>query len=421
MRNKGKLFFPHKHSIQTPHREGKSKHQMEEFIRAYQRLLEQSQPTIKRSIYNEIDSSARLICIRGTRGIGKTTLLMEYARENYGNDTRSCMYVNLNHFYFATSTLFEFASTFYKNGGKLLILDQIFKYPEWEQELLRCHTELPNLQIIFTASAVMDMQEDYPSLKGIMKVYDLHGFSFREYLNFHHKLNFKPYTLEEITRNHVKIASNILDQIHPIEDFKKYIKVGYYPPFMDATLFGETLVKNMNILLEVDMVYIKQIEPTYLHKLRKLLYLIAIEPKAVANVTLLSQEIGTSRATVMNYLKHLADAQLIRLIYKEGSEYPKKPDRVYLNDTNIAKAMYPYQQPNDMLRKIFLISHFENAGYTINHPEGSGADFIINQEIKLKSSDLPRRKTSTNTINAIENMVFGRDKQIPLWLFGFLY
>lgn len=394
---------------------------MNEFVRAYQRLLEQTQETIRRTVYDEIDSTARLICIRGTRGIGKTTFLLEYAREKYGHDTQSCMYVNLNHFYFATSTLFEFASNFYQQGGKLLILDQIFKYPDWENELLKCYHEMPNLQIIFTASSVMNMESDYPALKSLMKVYDLHGFSFREYLNFHHKLNFKAYTLEEIINDHVSISSKILEQIHPIEDFKKYIKVGYYPPYMDATLYGETLVKNLNILLEVDMVYIRQIEPTYLHKLRKLLYLIAVQPKAVANVTLLSNEIGTSRATVMNYLKHLSDAQLIRMEYKEGYEYPKKPDRVYINDTNIASAMYPYQQSPEMIRKVFLISQLENAGYSVSHPEGTGVDFIVNGKYKLRSADLPRRKSTTDIIHIIENMVIGKDKQIPLWLFGFLY
>lgn len=394
---------------------------MEEFTRAYQRLLEQSQETIRRAVYDEIDTSARLICIRGTRGIGKTTFLLEHARERYGLDTRSCMYVNLNHFYFSTSTLFDFAANFYKNGGKLLLLDQIFKYPDWEKELLRCYDELPDLQIIFTASSVMSMERDYPSLRDRMKIYDLYGFSFREYLNFHHKLNLEAYSFEDIIDNHVDIASHVVSKIHPIEDFKKYIRVGYYPPFMDATLYGETLVKNMNMLLEVDMVYIKQIEPTYLHKLRKLLYLIAIQPKAVANVTLLSNEIGTSRATVMNYLKHLSDAQLLRLVYKDDYEYPKKPDRVYLNDTNIATAMYPYRQPSDMLRKIFLMSQFENSGFTVHHPESAGIDFIINGEYKIKSSDLPRRKSTTSIIHAIENMVIGREKQIPLWLFGFLY
>lgn len=394
---------------------------MKEFNRAYRRLLDQPQNTIRREIGESIDAGGRLICIRGTRGIGKTTFLLEYARENFEKDSPLCTYVNLNHFYFSTNTLYDFIRDFYDGGGRTILIDQIFKYPEWEEEIIKCYREMSELQIIFTASSVMDIEHDNPRLRGMVQIYDLRGFSFREYLNYHHSLALPKVSLNELLDNHTEIASAVVNRIHPYEDFKRYLKVGYYPPMMDITLFGENLVKNMNMLLEVDVVYIRQIEPTYLYKLRKLLYLIANQPKGVTNVTSLSQEIGTSRATVMNYLKYLSDAELVRLIYKEGGEYPKKPDRVYLNDTNIASVMYPNEQPDEMMRKIFLLSQLRNAGYTVHHPEQSGADFLVNGKYNFRTTDVMRRRSQGTTYYAIENMVIGDEDQIPLWLFGFLY
>ena len=394
---------------------------MEEFTRAYQHLLGQTKATIKRSVDREIDTSARLICIRGTRGIGKTTFLLEYARVHFAGDYKRCMYVNLNHFYFATNTLYDFVYQFYIGGGRLMLLDQIFKYPNWEEDILRCYRTFPELQIIFTASTLMDMDKDYPTLREFLVVYDLKGFSFREYLNFHHKLRLPRYTFSDILEHHVEIASEVLNEIHPMSEFHKYLRVGYYPPHMEPALFGEKLVKNINILLEVDMVYIRQIEPTYLHKLRKLLYLIATDPRSVANITLLSKEIGTSRATVMNYLKYLSDAELIRLLYKEGNEYPKKPDRVFVNDTNIASAMYPYQPTDDMLRRTFALSQLENAGYSVHLAKTASLDFVIEEQYPVRLLDLPRRRPSNNTLNLVESLVIGKEQQIPLWLLGFLY
>lgn len=394
---------------------------MEEFKRAYRRLLDQPLNAIRREVGTQLNTNSRLICIRGTRGIGKTTFLLEYAREHFDKESPLCTYVNLNHFYFSTHTLYDFIKDFYKGGGRTILIDQIFKYSDWEEEIIRCYRDMPQLQIIFTASSVMDIEYDHPRLKGLVEIHDLRGFSFREYLNYHHSLHLPRVTLDEIINNHTEIASDVVSMIHPYEDFKRYLKVGYYPPMMDITLFGENLVKNMNMLLEVDVVYIRQIEPTYLYKLRKLLYLISNQPKGVTNVTSLSQEIGTSRATVMNYLKYLADAELIRPIYKEGSDYPKKPDRVYLNDTNIASVMYPNEQPDDMMRKIFLLSQLQNAGYLVNHPQQASMDFLVENRYYLRTTDVQRSRASGNAYYAVQHLAIGDDDQIPLWIFGLLY
>lgn len=395
---------------------------METFHRANRRMLELSSKEIRRRLIDRILPTDRLVAIKGIRGVGKTTFLLRYANEQCGGDASSCLYVNLNHFYFAHNSLYNFAEEFYRNGGRLLLLDQVFKYPNWATDMLRCMEDFPNLRIIFTSSSVMTPDQDHPELSRIIKVLTLHGFSFREYINYHTGLDLEPYPLEYLLRWHEKIASQILNKVQPLELFGSYLMQGYYPPEMDQALFGETLVKNLNMLLEVDMVYIRQIEPSYLHKLRKLMYLIGTQERPNTNITRLSDEIGTSRATVMNYLKYLSDAGMIRMVYKEeGSDHQRKPDQIFLNDPNIASVMYPHHLDQEMIRRVFLLSQLANADYSIRVSPISSADFLVDGMYHLRPTDLVRRRTRSEVIYAVDNILIGTEGQVPLWLFGFLY
>ena len=155
---------------------------METFYRTHSYLVEHTNAPVRRDLMDEIDWNDRLIGIKGTRGVGKTTFLLQYAKEKFGTD-HSCLFINMNNFYFSKYTLVEFAAEFVKRGGKVLLIDQVFKYPEWSHDLRACYEMFPTLKIIFTGSSVMRLKEENPELSGIVKVYYLRGFSFREYLN----------------------------------------------------------------------------------------------------------------------------------------------------------------------------------------------------------------------------------------------
>lgn len=390
---------------------------MEAFHKIHHRLLDHRPKHVRRTLLDEIDPTHRFICVRGTRGIGKTSFLVDYISEHYPPTSEACLYANLNHFYFSEHTLYQFVTDFVRSGGELLILDQIFKYPNWSSELRQCYKDYPTLRVIVAASSVLDMSAE----ADFIKVYDLRGFSFREYYGCVHGVDIPAYTLSDILTHHEDISATIINRCDPRRAFSDYLKQGFYPFFQtDEATFGETLIKTMNMTLEVDVVYIHQIDPAYLYKLRKLLYLISTNDTNAANVSMMSKAIGTSRATVMNYLKYLADAGMITMLYKPGEEYPKKPYRLYLNNPNVAHALSLYSPQEEDLRRIFLLSHL-TPHYDVRAVSEGNADFWVDDQYAFKTADMMKKRVDTTTYFAVDKLTVGRDRQIPLWLFGFLY
>lgn len=367
---------------------------------------------------------ASLICLRGTRGVGKTFQLIQLGRLLSNRLGSAALYVNLNHFCFSDHSIYDFAQEFQKEGGKVLLLDQIFKYPGWDAELARCQKDFLDIKIVFTASSMMLIDEEYPDLKGKVSVCDLFGFSFRQYINYHNTLELPAVTIEELVENHEEIAERVLRKVPNIaEALERYMRCGYYPHSGDSLLYGETMVKNMNMLLEVDLVYIRQIAPTYLPKLRKLLYLISQQKDGATNVSSLASEIDTSRATVMNYLKYLSDARMVRLIYKGDGEYPRKPDRVYLNDTNMLAVMRNGEENLPLRAKTFFLQSVQDAGLHVSVSSDCGVDFLVGDKypVRCLSKGERRRSNMPGTIHALCTKCTGDKLDIPVWLFGFLY
>ncbi len=263
---------------------------MEAFFRTHKYLVEHTNAPVHRTLTDEIDWNQRLIGIKGSRGVGKTTFLLDYAKRNFGTD-RSCLYINLNNFYFTERSLIDFAEEFCKNGGKTLLIDQIFKYPDWSKELRYCYDHFPELKIVFTGSSVMRLKEENPDLKGCVASYILRGFSFREFVNLKAGTSFSPVLLEDIIANHENIAAEITAQINPFDYFQDYLHHGYYPFFLEERNYSENLLKTINMTLEIDILLLKQIELRYLSKIRKLLYLLASNAPDAPNVSQLSIDI----------------------------------------------------------------------------------------------------------------------------------
>ena len=395
---------------------------MEEFFRTHTYLVEHTNATVRRKLMDEINWNDRLIGIKGTRGIGKTTFLLQYAKEHFDVNDRKCLYVNMNNFYFQGRGIADFAGEFYNEGGRVLLIDQVFKHPEWSPELRKCHDFYPNLKIVFTGSSVMRLKEENPELNGIVKSYNLRGFSFREFLNLKTGNHFSSYTLDEILGSHERIVKDILPYVSPQSYFQDYLHHGFYPFFQEHRNYSENLLKTMNMVTEVDILLIKQIELKYLTKIKKLFYLLALEGNKAPNVSWLAQEIETSRATVMNYIKYLADARLINMIYPTHCSFPKKPSKVMMHNTNLMYAIYPIAvKKQDVMETFFVNTMWKD--HTVN--QGAKDDFyIVDDKLKFKicnALDVERKKFRQDTIYARFNTEVGRGNQIPLWLLGFLY
>jgi len=395
---------------------------MESFYETHANLVEQTTIAVHRSLMDEIDWRDRLIGIKGTRGVGKTTFLLQFAKEHYGAHDRRCLYVNMNNFYFQGRGFVDFAGEFVKRGGECLLIDQVFKQPDWSVELRRCYDRYPTLQIVFTGSSVMRLKEENAEIGGIVKSYNLRGFSFREYLNLMTGNSFRSFTLQEILHNHEQIVKQILPYASPLKYFDDYLHHGFYPFFLEKRNFSENLLKTMNMMTEVDILLIKQIELKYLTKIKKLFYLLALDGPKPPNVSMLANEIETSRATVMNYVKYLADARLINMIYPANQEFPKKPSKIMMHNSNLLYAIYPIQTVIQEAMETFFVNSLWK-DHTVNQ-HGKDQNYLLDNSMQFRICDAKadkKIKYQDNWFYARYNTEVGLGNKIPIWLFGFLY
>ena len=395
---------------------------MEAFFRTHRYLVEHTNAPVRRILMDEINWNDRLIGIKGTRGIGKTTFLLQYAKEKFDIQDRQCLYINMNNFYFQERGIADFEGEFYHRGGRVLLVDQVFKQPNWSEELRRCYDEHPGLKIVFTGSSVMRLKEENPELNGIVKSYNLRGFSFREFINLQTGNNFHPYTLEEILADHEHIIKEILPKVSPNKYFQDYIHHGFYPFYQEQRNYSENLLKTMNMMTEVDILLIKQIELKYLTKIKQLFYLLAEEGPKAPNVSQLANKIETSRATVMNYVKYLTDARLLNMIYPVGQDFPKKPAKIMLHNSNLLYAIYPIHVEKQNAMETFFVNSLWK-----DHKVNQGSRdslYMVDERLKFRVCDAEasgKTRNSPDTIYARYNTEIGKDNQIPLWLLGFLY
>ena len=392
---------------------------LDSFYRTHQYLVEHVQVPVRHALMDEIDWRKRLIGIKGSRGVGKTTFLLQYAKEQFGPRDRRCLYINMNNFYFQGKTLLQFAQDFMQSGGQVLLIDQVYKYPEWSRELRHIYDTCSRLHVVFTGSSVMRLKEENPELNGIAASYNLRGFSFREYLNLRAGTNFRPYPIREIQNRHERIAEEVLQQVNPLDYFRDYLHHGYYPFFLERANFTENLLKTINMMIEVDILLLKQIDLKYLSKIKRLLYLLATSDFSSPNVSQLAQDLQTSRATVVNYIKYLTDARLLNMLYRPGEEFPKKPAGILLHNTNLMYAMRPDFHDEQIAMETF----FQNAlwgRHQIQKGDRS-CTFIVDGTQKFRIClEQPKRK-NTDVIYVLAGIQQGEEQEVPLWMYGFLY
>lgn len=411
---------------------------LDAFFRIHDFLVAHSFMPIRRQLMDEINWDHRLIAIKGGRGVGKTDFLLSRVKEietEWKNtpepvvkgrrkkrkplsEMRPCLYVNFNDFYFTENSLLDLARQFVKEGGRYLFLDQLFKYPNWSRELKRCYNRFKDLHIVFCATPVMPIDEENNDLKDIADTYNLRGFSFREYLNLQTGLRFQSYSLEEIMQRHASISREICSRVRPLDYFKAYLHHGYYPSYLESKSFEAELLKTMNSQLEVDVLMIKQIDVTCLHKLRKLMQILLREAPCALNISNISEEIGLSRATTMNYIKYLKDSRLINLLYPEDKSFPMKPTKLYIHNPNVAQMIFTRQIPMADLYETYFYTAVHGA-HKVNATDRS-AMFIIDNKYYF---DVKETSSSRDTIRptAVGDLETGRGNQMPLWLLGFLY
>ncbi len=391
-----------------------------------QRFLQIKQVAYRRYFYRFMQSLPRMAILLGQRGMGKTTLLIQYLLDYAKGDRFSpeILYIQADHFLVGYLSLYEIAEQFHLTGGKVIAIDEIHKYPEWSGELKSIFDTFPDLQILASGSSALSIYRGSHDLSRRAVTYSIVGLSFREYLELTLDTQFEFLDLEVIVKNHLSLADKINQQVNKLNQkilplFNNYLRQGYYPysfEFKDEGVFYLTLEQNLHATIEVDLAAIyPQLTGNSLNKIKKLLIFIAQSVPFTPNWNKLQSllEIGDQR-TLKNYFKYLGEAGLVRRV--------DQSEKVYLDNPNQMFAIATTNANIGTIRETFFLDMLA-PWHNVSLPQQG--DFLINDqylfEIGGRNKKNSQIKSAANAFIAADDIEIGGSGKIPLWLFGFIY
>ena len=398
---------------------------LEELFEIQVRLAAHIPRKFKRFLFHEINWEARCIGIVGARGVGKTTLVLQYYAENFSSP-EECLYLSADHVLVVGYGLYRIAREFFGLGGKVIIFDEIHKYPSWSQELKNIYDSFPDKRIIFTGSSSLHILKEKADLSRRAVIYELPGLSFREFLSLVEDRNFRPFLLEEILQAHVRIASEISSQVVIKKRFREYLRYGYYPFFVEGISDYESKLLNaVEKIFYEDIPAIWKIKPGNIPVLKKFLWLIASSSPFEMNVEKVSRELRISKEYVYIYLEALERSGLIKTIYplQRGYRLIRKPSKIYLDNPNLYHLFSgrAFSPEIGSLRECFFVNQVAFRYPLRVAPKG---DFVIKDyvfEVGGKSKTRKRVKQEEKAFLVLDDMEVGVGSRIPLYLFGFFY
>lgn len=386
-------------------------------------VLKSVSNNFSRYLFQKINWKQRMFAIRGLRGTGKTTMLLQYLKFFAKEKT---LYVTADHPWFYENTLFELADQFEKHEGKVLLIDEIHKYPKWSTELKNIYDGFPALRIIYTASSALQIQRGEADLSRRTVQYELAGLSLREYLELYQGIKSESYKLTDVLQHPEEIVQVLIKNWRPLPTFKKYLKHGYFPFGKEETegTFAVKLNQVINTVLETDLAIIEEYSAANVVKLKMLLGVISESVPFTPNISALAAKMKLGRDTINNYLLHLERARILNLTHQhnKGVAALQKPDKVYLENTTLSFALR--DQPDiGSLRETFFFNQLKNSGHEIALPKEG--DFLVDGkwtfEIGGKTKKDSQLKTVKNGYLALDEIESPYLNRIPLWLLGFLY
>lgn len=397
---------------------------MESIDERFLKKIDTTSLTFIRSMIDRISWEARLIGIKGPRGVGKTTLLLQYIKQNLPID-HTTLYVSLDNIWFAQNSLVDLVDDFVKRGGKYLFLDEVHKYPNWSIEIKNLYDDFPELKIVFTGSSMLEILNVRADLSRRAVIYHMQGLSFREFLAIKAGHEFPVVSLEDILANHVSISRDVLKKVKPLEHFGAYLNHGYFPFFQEVpTLYHQRLEEVVNMTLEIELPLLRNVDISYIPRLKHLLHIISESVPFIPNVTKLAKRIGINRNTLVSYLFFLQEAHLTKNLYKDikGITQMQKPEKIYLENTNFQFAFTPKNAGLGNLRETFFINQLSNS-HTVEYVKDG--DFRIDStyifEVGGKNKTTEQIQGIKNSFIAADDIEYGNAKRIPLWLFGCMY
>lgn len=399
------------------------KAEIEILYNTYYRKLSKVSLQYIRYLYEKINWNVRLISIKGARGVGKTTMLLQRIKQT-SPDGSTAFYISLDDLWFETHSLIELVEYLYTHGITHLYLDEVHRYPDWARNLKNITDNYPDLNIVYTGSSMLEIDNSKVDLSRRQTVYEMPGFSFREYLAFEKVLEFSPIPLEELLNRHVALSMEITSSIKILPWFEKYLQYGYYPFYKESMEdYPIRLQEVASLIIDTDLPAVEDIEYSTVQKAKKMLMILAERVPFTPNISQLCKELGTTREVGLRMLYALERAGLLNLLTTEVKNYKtlSKPEKVYLNNTNLMYALTSRVDKGN-LRETFFLNQISNIYPTYMPPKG---DFLIDNtylfEVGGKSKTFDQIKDVPNSYLAIDDVEYGHKKRIPLWMFGLLY
>lgn len=394
-------------------------------------LLEQSEYLLsnttldfKRFLFNEIKWNNRLVGIKGARGTGKTTLLLQWLKQQDLPVTKAA-YFSLDDLYFTNNSLKETVAQFHKLGGKILVLDEVHKYKNWSTEIKNIHDIYTGIKIIFTGSSIIDISRQQGDLSRRAIIYELPGLSYREFLSLKYNLQLPVFSLNEILKDASTLKKQLPISFRPLEYFNEYLQTGYYPFMMeDKETVHQKINQLIRTIVEYDMAELKDFDIRNAKKILQLMYVIAQQVPFKPNLVALAEKTSIHRNSLNNYLHYLEQAKLISLLQPAGKSVAslQKPEMIYLNNTNLLFALAEKQVEKGNLRETFFLSQL-NAVHKIAMPKQG--DFFVDNKYTFEVGGKDKSKKQIAGIKNAwvvkDDLEFPVGNNLPLWMFGCLY
>ena len=384
-------------------------------------ILAKRVPPYRRWLFDKIDFNSRLIGIKGPRGSGKSTMLLQYAKSRKLPASK-ILFVNCDHPAMYATSLYEVAEQFYARGGELLFIDEIHKSRNFSQELKAIY-DIFDLQIIFSGSSALEIEHASGDLSRRAVVHDLGVLSLREFIELETREKFQSYRLDEIVENHFDIVSDIMTKIRPLEQFHNYTQYGCYPFYHESLIdYPQKLLEVINLTIDSDLSAIYNIDSSKLEKLKKIIYMLCVTKPYDLNIKKLSSAVETSWQTLSNYLERMDAGSLIHIVRQgKGMRAVNRPDKLLLDNPNLFTVLCASSNIGS-IRESFFVSQVGLKHQVHYHDKG---DFIVDDsrvfEIGGASKSDAQLEGNPNGYVVSDDIEIGFDNKIPLWLFGFLY
>ena len=398
---------------------------METLFKKHRILISQVSNDIVRDIMNVIAWDKQLVAIRGSRGVGKTTLMRQYIKQKYGVQAGEALYCVMDSLYFTNHTLIDLAERFHLMGGKHLFLDEVHKYPTWSKEIKEIIDLYPDIKITFTGSSLIQILNADADLSRRVLSYDMAGLSFREYLRFYKGFTLPIYSLEQVLSDADAICDKVNKLCQPQPLFDEYLRTGYYPFYDGNEIEYYSRIENVvSFIIDQEMTLFCGLEPAYTRRLKAMLMYLAGNTPYEVNIAKLANYLEINKNTVLSYLASMSKAELINLLYSDNKTVTKmqKPDKIYLHNTNLHYALGA-QQNIGTIRECFVVNQLSH-NHTIEYGKAHG-DFRVDGrftfEVGGKDKSFQQIADIPNSYILADNIDFPIGKKLPIWLVGLIY